>query len=206
MGLVAAGLGWGWILIPLTYGFLARVACGPRFSPLGLIATKVVAPQLPQFEKLVPGPPKRFAQALGVAFTVTASALWLAGAPGAARVVLGEEALHVAFVRRHVRTHGDARQQWRRIMKTEMQKFIFTGFVCSMRLFTPALVFQNRKGLSVQGLTQSHAASPAASRRRRRRQRSRAPRLRSPCPPQCAASWRCRPSQGLSSPPRPPPP
>jgi len=88
MGLVAAGLGWGWILIPLTYGFLARVACGPRFSPLGLIATKVVAPKLPQFEKLVPGPPKRFAQAIGVAFTVTASALWLAGAPGAARLVL----------------------------------------------------------------------------------------------------------------------
>ncbi|MCX6525786.1 MAG: DUF4395 domain-containing protein, partial [Actinobacteria bacterium] len=89
MGLAAAGLGWGWILIPLTYGFLARVASGPRFSPLGLIATKVVAPRLPQFEKLVPGPPKRFAQAIGVAFTVTASALWLAGMPGAARVVVG---------------------------------------------------------------------------------------------------------------------
>jgi hypothetical protein len=88
MALAAAGLGWGWILIPLTYGFVARVACGPKFSPLGLIATKVVAPKLPQFEKLVPGPPKRFAQAIGVAFTVTASALWLAGAPGAARVVL----------------------------------------------------------------------------------------------------------------------
>ena len=88
MALAAAGLGWGWILIPLTYGFLARVACGPKFSPLGLIATKVVAPKLPQFEKLVPGPPKRFAQAIGVAFTVTASALWLAGAPAAARVVL----------------------------------------------------------------------------------------------------------------------
>ncbi|MEI7888651.1 MAG: DUF4395 domain-containing protein, partial [Actinomycetes bacterium] len=52
------------------------------------IATKLVAPKLPQFEKLVPGPPKRFAQAIGVAFTVTASALWLAGAPGAARLVL----------------------------------------------------------------------------------------------------------------------
>lgn len=88
MGLLAAGLGWGWLLIPLTYGFVARVACGPRFSPLGLIATKLVAPKLPQFEKLVPGPPKRFAQAIGVAFTVTASGLWMFGAPGAARIVL----------------------------------------------------------------------------------------------------------------------
>ena len=88
MGLLAAGLGWGWVLIPLTYGFLARVACGPRCSPLGLIATKAVAPRLPQFEQLVPGPPKRFAQAIGVAFTLTASGLWLAGASSAARIVL----------------------------------------------------------------------------------------------------------------------
>ncbi len=88
MGAVVAGLGWGWVLIPLTYGFIARLACGPRFSPLGLIATKLVAPKLAKFEKLVPGPPKRFAQAIGVGFTVTASALWLLGAPGAARIVL----------------------------------------------------------------------------------------------------------------------
>ncbi|HTO00358.1 MAG TPA: DUF4395 domain-containing protein [Microthrixaceae bacterium] len=88
MALLLAGLGWGWVLAPLTFGFIARVACGPRFSPLGLIATKVVAPRLPKHEKLVPGPPKRFAQAIGVAFTVTASALWLAGVPTAARVVI----------------------------------------------------------------------------------------------------------------------
>jgi len=88
MALLVTGLGWGWVLVPLTYGFLARVASGPRFSPLGRIATQLVAPRLPQFAKFVPGPPKRFAQAIGVAFTVTASLLWLAGAPGAARVVI----------------------------------------------------------------------------------------------------------------------
>jgi hypothetical protein len=88
MALLVAVAGWGWVLIPLTYGFLARVASGPRFSPLGLLATKVVAPRLPRFEKLVPGPPKRFAQAIGVAFSVTASILWLAGATGAARLVI----------------------------------------------------------------------------------------------------------------------
>jgi Domain of unknown function (DUF4395) len=101
MALLVAGLGWGWVLVPLTYGFLARVANGPRFSPLGLIATKVVAPRLPRHEKLVPGPPKRFAQAIGVVFTVTASTLWLAGAPGAARIVVallaGAAFLEAAF-------------------------------------------------------------------------------------------------------------
>lgn len=88
MGLLVAGLGWGWVLIPLTYGFVARVLAGPRISPLGQIAVRVVAPRLPQYEKLVPGPPKRFAQAIGVTFSVTASVLWLAGAPGAARIVI----------------------------------------------------------------------------------------------------------------------
>jgi hypothetical protein len=89
MALVVAVLGWGWVLVPLTYGFVARVLAGPRISPLGQFATKVVAPRLPQYEKLMPGPPKRFAQGIGVAFSVTASVLWLAGAPTAARIVVG---------------------------------------------------------------------------------------------------------------------
>lgn len=89
MALAVAVLGWGWVLVPLTYGFVARVLAGPRISPLGQFATKVVAPRLPQYEKLMPGPPKRFAQGIGVAFTVTASVLWLAGAPTAARIVVG---------------------------------------------------------------------------------------------------------------------
>lgn len=88
MGVLVAGLGWGWALVPLTYGFVARVLAGPRISPLGQLAVRVVAPRLRAHEKLVAGPPKRFAQGIGVAFTVTASALWLAGAPGAARIVV----------------------------------------------------------------------------------------------------------------------
>jgi hypothetical protein len=78
-----------WVLVPLTYGFLARVASGPRFSPLGLIATRLVAPRLPFEPKLVPGPPKRFAQAIGAVCTVTASVLHFGfGASTAALVVL----------------------------------------------------------------------------------------------------------------------
>lgn len=78
-----------WVLVPLTYGFLARVASGPRFSPLGLLATRLVAPRLPFEPKLVPGPPKRFAQAIGAVCTVAASILHFGfGASTAALVVL----------------------------------------------------------------------------------------------------------------------
>jgi hypothetical protein len=73
----------------LAYGFVARVLSGPRFSPLAQLATRVVAPRLARFAKLVPGPPKRFAQAMGAAFTLAATGLWLAGAGGVALVLLG---------------------------------------------------------------------------------------------------------------------
>jgi hypothetical protein len=93
--------GWGWILIPLTYGFVARVLTGPTLSPLGRIATQVVAPRLPDHAKFVPGPPKRFAQGIGVVFTVAASVLFVAEAPTAARVVIamlaGAAFLEAAF-------------------------------------------------------------------------------------------------------------
>jgi hypothetical protein len=89
LALAAIVLRQPWLTIPLAYGFVARVASGPRFSPLGLLATKVVAPRLERFTKLVPGPPKRFAQAIGAAFTVSALGLWLAGQSTAAYVLLG---------------------------------------------------------------------------------------------------------------------
>ena len=67
-GAVALITGAHWLLIPLAYGFWARVLAGPRFSPLAQLATKVVAPRLgPQRD--VPGPPKRFAQGMGAAMT-----------------------------------------------------------------------------------------------------------------------------------------
>jgi hypothetical protein len=89
LALLAIGLQAPWITIFIAYGFVARVASGPRFSPLGLIATRVVAPRLTQYEKLVPGPPKRFAQVIGAMFSVSALCLWLAGATTAAYVILG---------------------------------------------------------------------------------------------------------------------
>ena len=88
MALAAIVFDQPWLTIPLAFGFVARVASGPRFSPLGQFATRVVAPRLASRARFVPGPPKRFAQAMGAAFTLTALGLWLAGQVTAAFVVL----------------------------------------------------------------------------------------------------------------------
>ena len=94
-GVVAVALlfvvtGWGWVLLPLTYGFIARVLTGPTLSPLGQLVTRVVTPALGLPEKLVPGPPKRFAQGIGATLSVSAAVLALGfGAVGAAYVLLG---------------------------------------------------------------------------------------------------------------------
>ena len=85
---VALGTHQLWLTIPLAYGFIARVACGPRFSPLGLIATRIIAPKLGAHAKLVPGPPKRFAQAMGATFTLAALLAWTLGSDLGAEVLL----------------------------------------------------------------------------------------------------------------------
>ena len=79
-----------WLTVPLAYGFIARVLTGPKLSPLGQLVTRVITPRLPVAPKLVAGPPKRFAQGVGVVFSVTAAVLALGfGLRGAAYVVLG---------------------------------------------------------------------------------------------------------------------
>jgi hypothetical protein len=77
-----------WLTVPLAYGFVARVLAGPRFSPLGTFAVRVVSPRIGTRARLVPGPPKRFAQAIGAACTCAALACWLAGADVAAMTLL----------------------------------------------------------------------------------------------------------------------
>lgn len=77
-----------WMLPLLFYGFVARVLAGPRLSPLGLLVTKHITPRLPVREKLVAGPPKRFAQGMGVVFSGTALVLWLTGHWFGAQVAL----------------------------------------------------------------------------------------------------------------------
>jgi hypothetical protein len=69
--------GWQWLLVLVAYGFWARVLTGPRLSPLGRFATVVAGPRLGA-PRYVPGPPKRFAQAIGAAVTTTAAVFALA--------------------------------------------------------------------------------------------------------------------------------
>jgi hypothetical protein len=78
-----------WLLIPLAYGFWARVLTGPTLSPLGWTAQNVVAPRLGP-KRPVPGPPKRFAQGMGAAMATLALIFWLLlGSDTATDVVLG---------------------------------------------------------------------------------------------------------------------
>ena len=78
-----------YLLILLAYGFWARVLSGPKISPAGLIATRVVAPKLADKARVVSGSPKRFAQAIGTLFSTTALILWVVlGLKVAAMVVL----------------------------------------------------------------------------------------------------------------------
>ena len=67
-GVIALATGAHWLLIPLAYGFWARVLTGPRLSPLAQLASKVIAPRLGA-PRDVAGPPKRFAQGMGAAIT-----------------------------------------------------------------------------------------------------------------------------------------
>jgi hypothetical protein len=97
--LVAAGVvvmcvativfGQPWILVLLAYGFVARVLTGPTLSPLGQFVTRVVTPRLPFAPKLVPGPPKRFAQGIGATLSVAALVVHFGfGVTGAAYVLV----------------------------------------------------------------------------------------------------------------------
>lgn len=86
-GAVALAAGAEWLLLPLAYGFIARVVAGPTLSPLAQFATRVAAPRLGA-PKEVAGPPKRFAQALGATMTTAGSVAYLAGATGLAQGLL----------------------------------------------------------------------------------------------------------------------
>lgn len=77
-----------WLPFVLAYGFLARVLTGPKLSPLGQLVTRVITPLLPVAPRPVSGPPKRFAQGIGLVVTGTAAAFTGLGWWGAAEVAL----------------------------------------------------------------------------------------------------------------------
>jgi hypothetical protein len=88
MSLVALLTNTAWLLIPVTYGFVARVATGPTLSPLGQFAVRVSGLRIRAWQKFVPGPPKRFAQGIGAALSLAASIVWLSVGWSSARWIL----------------------------------------------------------------------------------------------------------------------
>jgi hypothetical protein len=89
MSLLTIAFDFKWATAVIAYGFVARVLTGPSLSPLGQFMTRVVTPRLRLAPRPVAGPPKRFAQAMGVAFSVTALVLTILGFWGPAQLVLG---------------------------------------------------------------------------------------------------------------------
>jgi len=97
LAVIAVGAQLRWLSIVLAVGFFLRVLSGPRFSPLALLASRVIVPRLPLGPRMVAGPPKRFAQTIGLLFSLSAALLFYAfGLDLAGYAVLG--ALIVAAV------------------------------------------------------------------------------------------------------------
>jgi hypothetical protein len=90
VALVVAYLFTGsWIVLGfLAYGFVARVLTGPTFSPLAQIANRLLVPWFSMPAKPVPGPPKRFAQAIGAVLSVGAVAAHLTDFDVVARMLV----------------------------------------------------------------------------------------------------------------------
>jgi Domain of unknown function (DUF4395) len=89
MCVLTISLGLRWATVLIAYGFVARVLTGPSLSPLGQLVTRVVTPRLRIPERPVAGPPKRFAQGVGAAVSLTALVLAGLGLWTAAAVFLG---------------------------------------------------------------------------------------------------------------------
>jgi hypothetical protein len=77
---VAAATASPWLYGVLAVDFLLRVAYGPRFSPFARLAVHAIRPLLSTPPRPTPGPPKRFAMAIGAVFTLAATlAYYVAG-------------------------------------------------------------------------------------------------------------------------------
>jgi hypothetical protein len=89
MSVLAIAFDLKWLTVVIAYGFVARVLTGPTLSPLGQLVTRVITPRLGFAARPVAGPPKRFAQGIGAAFSLSALVLTGLGYWNAAQAVLG---------------------------------------------------------------------------------------------------------------------
>lgn len=78
-----------YLLAFMVYGFLARVMAGPSLSPIALLVTKIIIPQMGNPYAECPGPPKRFAQFIGLIFTSLAFYFTISGELATAYLLIG---------------------------------------------------------------------------------------------------------------------
>ncbi|GAB20406.1 hypothetical protein GOEFS_115_00460 [Gordonia effusa NBRC 100432] len=88
LAVVTVAVNQWWLYALLAIGFALRVAGGPKYSPFGRLAVHVIVPKIWKKEKLVPGPPKRFAQTIGFALSTVALVLSLLGYGLAAQIAI----------------------------------------------------------------------------------------------------------------------
>jgi hypothetical protein len=81
---------WPWLTVLLVYLFAAGVVAGPKLTPTGWLTTKVLLPYVIKRKRPTAGPPKQFAQGVGLVLSVAAAVLALVfGLNGIAYGVLG---------------------------------------------------------------------------------------------------------------------
>jgi len=78
-----------YLLAFMVYGFLARVMAGPSLSPIALLVTKILIPKIGNPYAECPGPPKRFAQFVGLVFTSSAFYFVMRGQTTTAYLLIG---------------------------------------------------------------------------------------------------------------------
>ncbi len=90
---VALLTGSGWLVAAQALVFAVGALAGLRVSPYGLLFRTLVAPRLGPVREREPEAPPRFAQVVGLLFTLVGAAGYLLGAP-----VLGAVATGLALV------------------------------------------------------------------------------------------------------------
>ena len=79
LAVVALAAHQWWLYAVLAADFVLRAGWGPSASPVALLVNRWIRPRVPVAPRYTAGPPKRFAAAIGGAFTLAATLLWLGG-------------------------------------------------------------------------------------------------------------------------------
>lgn len=80
LAVVALAAQQWWLYPVLALDFILRAGWGPSASPVARLVQRALRPRLSAAPRYTPGPPKRFAAALGAGMTTAATTAWALGA------------------------------------------------------------------------------------------------------------------------------